>query len=170
MTDLGTHWYVVQTHVHAEKKAEAHLIRQGYSIYLPRYLKRRRHARRVEMVAAPLFPRYLFVNIDRATQRWRSILSTVGVTQLVRHGDEPAAVPAGIVDGLRGREDDGGFIKLDQRPSFAPGAKVRVVEGVFSDCLGLFEGMADRDRVAILLDLLGRKVRVVLDGVSVAAA
>ena len=170
MTALEGRWYVVQTHVHAENKAAAHLMRQGYSIYLPRYLKRRRHARRVEMVTAPLFPRYLFVAIDRTTQRWRSILSTVGVTQLVRHGDEPAAVPTGIVDALRGREDERGLIKLDQRPSFAPGAKVRVVEGVFSDCLGLFEGMADRDRVAILLDLLGRKVRVVLDGVSVAAA
>jgi hypothetical protein len=27
----------------------------------------------------------------------------------------------------------------------------------------LFEGMADRERVAILLDLLGRKVRILLD-------
>jgi transcriptional antiterminator RfaH len=170
MTGLDARWYVVQTHVHAEAKAAAHLVRQGYPIYLPRYLKRRRHARRVEMVAAPIFPRYLFVTIDRMTQRWRSILSTVGVTHLVRHGDEPAAVPAGIVEALRGREDERGFIKLDLRPTFAPGAKIRVVEGVFSDSLGLFEGMADRERVAILLDLLGRKVRVVLDGDSVAAA
>lgn len=170
MISSNARWYVVQTHVHAESKAAAHLMRQGYAIYLPRYLKRRRHARRVDMVAAPLFPRYLFVGIDRMTQRWRSILSTVGVTQLVRHGDDPAAVPVGVVEALRGREDERGLIKLDLRPSFAPGAKIRVVEGVFSDCLGLFEGMADRDRVAILLDLLGRKVRVVLDGVSVAAA
>lgn len=170
MIGADPRWYVVQTHVHAEGKAAAHLVRQGYSIYLPRYLKRRRHARRVEMVAAPLFPRYLFVAIDRMTQRWRSILSTVGVTQLVRHGEEPTAVPAGIVDALRSREDECGLIKLGLRPAFAPGAKVRVVEGVFSECLGLFDGMADRDRVAILLDLLGRKVRVVLDGESVAAA
>ncbi len=170
MTISEARWYVVRTHVHAENKAAAHLVRQGYSIYVPRYLKRRRHARRVEMVAAPLFPRYLFVAIDRMTQRWRSILSTVGVTHLVRHGDEPAVVPPGVVEALRGREDERGLIKLDLRPSFTPGAKIRVVEGVFSDCLGLFEGMADRERVAILLDLLGRKVRVVLDGESVAAA
>lgn len=163
-------WYVVQTHVHAEVKAASHLMRQGYAIYLPRYLKRRRHARRVEMVAAPLFPRYLFVAIDRMTQRWRSILSTVGVTQLVRLGDEPTAVPAGVVEALQGHEDDRGLIKLDAGPRFTPGAKIRVVDGVFSDCLGLFEGMADRERVAILLDLLGRKVRIVLDGQSVAAA
>ena len=170
MTASQTLWYVVQTHVHAESKAASHLARQGYSIYLPRYLKRRRHARRVEMVAAPLFPRYLFVAIDRMTQRWRSILSTVGVSQLVRHGEDPAAVPAGVVEALRGREDERGLIKLDLRPGFAPGAKIRVVDGVFSDYFGLFEGMADRERVAILLDLLGRKVRVVLDGQSVAAA
>ena len=74
-------WYVVQTHPHAEAKAASHLERQGYSIYLPRYLKRRRHARRIEIVAAPLFPRYLFVAIDPLTQRWRSIQSTIGVAR-----------------------------------------------------------------------------------------
>src|SRR5262249_43393835 len=163
-------WYVVQTHVHAETKAVWHLDRQGYATYLPRYLKRRRHARRVETVAAPLFPRYLFVAIDRAAQRWRSIQSTVGVTHLACNGDEPASVPNGVIDQLRGREDERGFITLDTRPRFARGDKIRVVDGAFDACIGLFEGMADRERVAILLDLLGRKVRVVLDGESVAAA
>lgn len=163
-------WYVVQTHVHAETKAVAHLGRQGYCAYLPRYLKRRRHARRIETVAAPLFPRYLFVAIDRASQRWRSIQSTIGVTHLVCNGDEPAIVPNGVVEQLRSRENDGGFITLDTRPRFALGEKIRVVDGIFDACIGLFDGMADRERVAILLDLLGRKVRVVLDGESIAAA
>ena len=62
-------WYVVQTHPHAEQKASLNLARQGYGVYLPRYLKRRRHARRVETVAAPLFPRYMFVAVDRAVQQ-----------------------------------------------------------------------------------------------------
>jgi len=47
---------------------------------------------------------------------------------------------------------------------------VRVREGVFCDCLGLFECMGDRERVAILLELLGRKVRIVLDEDVVVAA
>jgi transcriptional antiterminator RfaH len=163
-------WYVVQTHVHAEAKAVTHLARQGYSTYLPRYLKRRRHARRIETVAAPLFPRYLFVAIDPASQRWRSIQSTIGVTHLVCNGDEPATVPNGVIEQLQRRQDERGFITLDTRPRFAPGEKIRVVDGIFDACIGLFEGMADRERVAILLDLLGRKVRVVLDGESIAAA
>jgi len=157
------HWYVAQTHIHAENKATQHLRRQGFDVYLPRYIKQRRHARRVETVAAPLFPRYLFVSVDAATQRWHSIRSTVGITRLVANGDRPAVLPQGIIDGLKRREDDKGFIQLERRPRFASGDKIRVLQGAFSDYLGLFEGMSGEERVAILLDLLGRKVRVVLD-------
>jgi transcriptional antiterminator RfaH len=163
-------WYVVQTHPHAEAKAAAHLLRQGYPIYLPRYLKRRRHARRSEIVAAPLFPSYLFVAIDMLTQRWYSIQSTIGVSRLVCSGDEPAMLPDGIITELQSRHDDAGFVQLDLRPEYTPGDKVRIVEGAFAECFGLYEGMADRERVAILLDLLGRKVRVVLDSDAIAAA
>jgi transcriptional antiterminator RfaH len=167
---MTSRWYVVQTQPHAESKAMAHLIRQGFAAYLPRYLKRRRHARKVETVAAPLFPRYLFVTVDMETQRWRSIHSTTGVSRLVCNGDEPAPVPPAVVTALQGREDASGFVQLERRPQFAPGEHVRIVDGVFADSLGLFEGMADRERVAILLDLLGRKVRILLDEGAITAA
>lgn len=170
MTSSQPGWYVVQTQPNAEGKAVAHLGRQGFVTYLPRYLKRRRHARRVEVVTAPLFPRYLFVEIDMAIQRWRSIYSTVGVSRLVCAGDVPTPVPGHVVAMLKDREDAAGFIQLDRRPQFRVGDKIRVREGLFSDCLGLYDGMPDRDRVAVLLDLLGRKVRVLLDAEAVAAA
>ena len=169
-TELHPRWFVAHTQPHAEAKATSHLNRQGFEIYFPRYLKRRRHARKIETVAAPLFPRYLFVSVDTSAQRWRSIYSTVGVARLVCHGDEPTPVPNGIVEALKNREDSNGFIKLDYRPPFRAGDKIRVLDGAFSSCLGLFEGMAERERIAILLDLLGRKVRVVLDVDLVAAA
>ncbi len=155
-------WYVAQTHPHAEAKAGLHLTRQGFEVYVPRYLKKRRHARRVDTVAAPLYPGYVFVAIDCKVQRWRSIQSTIGVSRLVCHGDEPAAVPEGIVEELKRRQDENGLIALQRRARFNPGVTVRVVGGVFSDSLGLYEGIDDRERAAILLDLLGRKVRVVL--------
>jgi transcriptional antiterminator RfaH len=165
-----TRWFVVQTHPNAEHKACTHLLRQGYEVYLPRYLRRRRHARRIDTVAAPLFPRYLFVAIDTTVQQWRCIQSTFGVSRLVCNGDEPAAVPNGVVEGLQEHQDEKGFIRLSLPPRFTPGDKVRVLDGVFSACLGFYEKMADSERVAVLLDLLGRKVRVVIDAESVAAA
>ena len=163
-------WYVVQTQVNSEARAEQNLLRQGYEVYLPRYLKRRRHARKVDLMAKPLFPRYMFVAIDMATQRWRSIQSTFGVSRLVTNGDDPAMLPEGVVHALKAREDDKGFVRLDNKPAFAPGDKVRVLAGAFMDNAGLFNGLADHDRVSILLDMLGRKVRVLLDVDMVAAA
>lgn len=163
-------WYLVQSQPNAERKAVAHLNRQGFATYLPMYQKRRRHARRVELVAAPLFPRYLFVAFDMTVQRWRSIFSTVGVSKLVGFGDTPTLVTGDVMKALRQREDAAGFVKIDCHPKFCAGEKVRVLEGVFADCLGLYDGMSDRERISILLDLLGRKVRIVVDAEAVAAA
>ena len=168
MIASGTRWYAVLTKPHAEARAESHLTRQGFTTYLPRCLERRSHARRVELVARPLFPRYLFVAVDMAVQQWRAIHSTIGVSQLVRHGADPASVAETVIAQLRDREQDG-FVVLP-KPLFAPGDAVRVVDGAFASCIGLFEGMRDAERVAILLDLLGRKVRVVLEGDCVVAA
>jgi transcriptional antiterminator RfaH len=167
--DATSRWYVVHTRPHAEAKAVLNLDRQGFTCYLPRYLKRRRHARRVEIVAAPLFPRYLFVALDLATQRWWPIRSTFGVSDLVYNGEQPAPIPSGVIQAIKGREDESGFVSLQRKPRFAPGETVRIIDGVFSACLGLFEGMADRERVAVLLELLGRKVRVVMDEEALAA-
>jgi transcriptional antiterminator RfaH len=168
-SESGSKWYVAQTHPRAEAKAAEHLTRQGFGVYLPRFRKRRRHARRIDTVKAPLFPGYLFVAIDTATQRWLSIQSTIGVARLICNGDVPAVVQREIVDALRQREGDGGLIKLEPRP-FKIGEELRVLDGAFTGTFGLFEGMNDNERITILLDLLGRKVRVNLEAESVVAA
>ena len=164
----GGCWYVVHTHPHAEARAQEHLRRQGFTTYLPLLLKARSHARKTDRVSRPLFPRYLFVMVDSTQQRWHSIRSTFGVANLVGGQDGPTALCGDIVETLRQRECADGHIRLE--PNFARGAAVRVLDGIFASCLGLFECMSERDRVAVLLEFLGRRVRVVLDAESVAAA
>jgi transcriptional antiterminator RfaH len=39
-----------------------------------------------------------------------------------------------------------------------------LLDGAFVDCIGLFEGMTDGERVIVLLDLFNSKVRVALEG------
>jgi len=166
----GQRWYVVQSQANAEHKAAVHLERQGFATYLPHFLKRRRHARRVDVVPAPLFPRYLFVAIDLGAQRWRSIFSTFGVSRLLCNGELPSPIAVQVIHDLKASEDANGYVRVPYRPRFETGDKIRILDGAFVDCLGLYEGMKDSDRVAILLDLLGRKVRVTVDAESVAAA
>lgn len=163
-------WYVVHTHVHSEAIAAAHLQRQGFETYYPRYLKRRSHARRVTVAAAPFFPRYIFVAIDGATQRWHAIRSTLGVSSLVGGEAGPTPVLDAVVAELRAREDNRGLIPGISQPRLQRGDQVRLRDSIFSAYAGLFDGMTDNNRVAVLLDLLGRKVRVILDRSAVSAA
>ena len=153
-------WFVVQTQARAEAKALYNLRRQGFEAYLPQYLKRRRHARRTDVVPAPLFPRYMFVRMDPSRTQWRPIRSTIGVTDLVCTGNRPAPVPDGIVEDIQSRQNDNGFVVVKPASHFKKGEAVFIVAGALADHQGLFECATDEERVVLLLDLLGRKVRV----------
>ncbi len=162
-------WYVINTHAQAERKAAWHLANQGFHAYLPQYMKRRRHARRVDMVKAPLFPRYLFVELDLERDQWRAITSTIGVSHMICGGERPLAVPAGVIDDIRAREDETGFVPVAREARFRKGEKLRIMEGALIDHVGLFECPSDQDRVVLMLNLLGRQVRVRVPVESVAA-
>ena len=151
-------WFVVHCHPNSEQKALFHLRRQEYEAYLPFYQKLRRHARRVERVARPLFPRYLFVKLDLQSSLWRPIRSTLGVDHLICRGDLPAAVPEGVVEELQAQENDKGVVVPDWR--LQEGDKVQVTDGALLDQIGLFEAVDGDQRVVILLNLLGREVKV----------
>lgn len=163
-------WYVVQTQPLGEARALANLTRQDFEAYLPRYKRERRHARRIDTVVRPLFPRYLFVRLDLGRDRWRSVSSTYGVSQMIMSGEMPAPLPDGLVEELRHREIDDGFIKLGLPPGLKVGSRIRLTEGLFVDHVGVIERLADERRVAILLDLLGREVRVFVTPCSISAA
>jgi transcriptional antiterminator RfaH len=162
-------WFVAHTKPHAEARAARQLENQGFAVYVPRYLKSRRHARRQEIVSAPLFPRYLFVGMDLLRARWRAVRSTIGVVSLVCHGDAPTPVPPRVLDAIRARENESGHVVIE-RPSFARGDRVAIEQGAFSGLTGLFLSMADDQRIVLLLDLLGRQVRVQLPPDAVALA
>lgn len=161
-------WYVVHTHPQAEERAVHHLHFQGFSVYLPRFRAERRHARKLEVVERPLFPRYLFVDMDVEQTRWRSIRGTFGVRDLVCRGDRPAPVPVGVVEEIRRREGEDGLIKLPT-PSFRPGERVQVTDGALADQVGLVLSMPDQQRVILLLGMLGREVRVTVPAASLRA-
>lgn len=167
---MSRNWYVVHTQPMQERRAEINLRRQGFDTYLPRYQRLRRHARKTELVERPLFPRYLFVGLDLARDRWRAVQSTFGVYRLVAVGEDPAPLPAGIVDEIRRREGEDGFVALGLPAGLKPGSPVRLIDGIFADSKGVLERIADDRRVAVLLHLLGREVRVLVSPASVGVA
>lgn len=169
MVEGNTRWYVVHTRVRAEMRAAQQLRQQGFDVYLPRYARRRRHAGRIDTVVVPLFPRYLFVSLDIERDRWRAVQSTVGVSSVVCHGQQPAMIADAVISEIKAREDERGLVSVKPL-QFSRGDRVRVLDGALCDRLGLFEEAADQSRVQILLEILGRKVRVLLEPERLEAA
>ncbi len=162
-------WYVIYTKASKEAVAEVNLKNQGYEAYCPRYKKERRHARKVDTVLAPLFSRYLFVRLDIETERWFAIHSTIGVSHVLCEGSLPLLVPDRIIDSIREREDANGLLQLESVP-FEKNQLLRVRNGPFDEMTGLFSEQIDGNRVVLLLDLLGRKVKVQVGMQSVSVA
>lgn len=165
-----TGWIVAHCHANAEVKAEVHLKRQGFDVFLPKYKTTRRHARRVETVIRPLFPRYLFIRFDAQSTHWRPIRSTVGISHIISAGERPLIAPSWVVEQLRQRQDDDGMFAPAQKERFEKGDAVQITDGAFSDRLGVFDGLNDSQRVAVLLDIMGRQVRTLVPSEAVRRA
>ena len=163
-------WYVAYTQPNAEWKAVAHLRRQGFAAYLPLCRAIRRHARRQDVVRRPLFPRYVFVGLDLAADRWRAVNGTVGVSRLVSHGEWPAPLPGDVVARLRAGEDAEGMVSLASLVLFDPGARLRVLDGAFAGQTGRYVAMSAAERVVLLFDLIGAEVEVTVPIHAVEAA
>jgi transcription antitermination factor NusG len=80
-------------------------------------------------------------------------------------GDRPAHVRDGVIEDLRSRERNG-LVQLPPAPKpvapFAAGDELRVRVGPFTGLHGLYAGMAPRERIFVLLRMLGSERTVEL--------
>lgn len=148
-------WYVVATKPNGEYLAYANLERQGFAPYLPQTQVMRRHARRSDVVKRPLFPGYIFVELDAERCRWRAINGTMGVKHILSNAGRPQALANEFIETLMARERDG-FIAVgtDTRA----GDVVRVRGGAFDNFVGEVLSVDHRGRLRLLMQLIGRDV------------
>ena len=160
-------WYLIYTKPRQELVAQENLERQGYMTYLPRIERiKKRHGKRLKTIEA-FFPRYLFISLNKTTDNWSSIRSTIGVANMVRFSQFPAVVPDSLISQLMHQENpDSGF--HEEEAGFVKGSKVRITEGALSGYEGMFEAQTGEERVIILLNVMGNlsNVKVDIDSVE----
>jgi transcription elongation factor/antiterminator RfaH len=158
--DCGERWFLAHTLPKRETKAEWHLRAQGFRTYLPQIQKTVRHARKLTTVRAPVFPGYLFLVLNLERDRWLSVRSTIGVSQLFSYRDgRPIPVPAGVVESLIA-QSDGDLVRFDV--GLVKGQDVRVLSGPFAELIGRLERIDAKGRVQVLLQIMGAAVPVTL--------
>jgi len=148
-------WYLVYTKPRQENLAQENLERQGFETYLPRiYQTHRRNGRYVKTVEA-FFPRYLFINLDTERDNWAPIRSTFGVSKMICFDGIPAVVPDELIQALRSNDDEDGIQSLKQK-NLMLGDKVTIVDGPLAGYQGIYQQQKSAERVAVLVDLVGK--------------
>jgi transcription antitermination factor NusG len=155
--DEGPRWRLVRAQTGREMLADEQLRRQGFITFLPKQLKTVRHARTVRVALGAYFPGYLFIEIDLARDRWRSVNGTLGVSRMIGPEERPTPASRGVVEALIEAADARGVIT---GPPLQAGQKVRIVAGAFAEQLAVIERLDDAGRVRVLLDIINRRVAV----------
>ncbi len=152
-----SHWYAVHTKPRQEHIAEQQLLNQGYTTYLPRIRTRKRRGGGWTQVVEPLFPRYLFIRVDLASDNTAPVRSTRGAVGLVRIGQELRPVPDEVIDYLLQQEDEETRLRVDDQWPHQPGDRVQILQGPFAGLTGIYQEAVAESRALLLLDLLGRQ-------------
>lgn len=158
-------WYLVRTKAGEERIAQDHVARLAADVLLPLLKVRvRRWGRMVDSVV-PLFPSYLFAQLDYEREFGR-VRFTRGVREIVCFGHQPAGVPRWIVEEMKQRCAQGPA-ELPRHP-FLPGEPVRVIDGPLRWFEGIFQHhLSGGERVAVLLSAMSG-ARAVLPATMVA--
>jgi transcriptional antiterminator RfaH len=155
-------WFVVQTNPKEENLASLVLSQLGIQIYQPFMEKYVFHARRKTLKKYPLFPNYLFVNIDSTEEEFHKIRWCRGVRRILIDNYQPIPIEEDFIQGLHSLEDQqSGTIK--KPVEFAPGDVVRIKSGPMKDLQGIFEEWgSDEGRVKILIQMVNNRAKVVM--------
>jgi transcriptional antiterminator RfaH len=150
-------WYLIQTKPKLESFALENLNNQGYCCYLPMVKVERLVQNKIKVNKLPLFPRYLFINLDSdfLSKSWTPIRSTKGVSNLVKFGDAPAKIDDDLVEIIRAREhqEESGVKAL-----FKKGQNLKILKGPFVGFESIYQDMDADMRVIVLLDFMRKQV------------
>ena len=162
----GLRWYALRTKVNRERDVEKRLTYLRLEVFLPWMQARRRIGSKFHWVKVPLFPSYVFCRLDMVVSG-KAARYSPGVRDFLTFGSRVAEVGDDIIEGLRERCPNG-VAQIDPVKA-KPGDIVRINEGPFSGLEAVFEQkLKGSERVAVLLEILGRQTRIVLPSETIA--
>ncbi len=159
-------WFCVKTRPKHEKLS-AHFLRSqaGLEVFSPVLRFQRVTVSGKKWFEEALFPGYIFARFPWRSH-YRLVASSMGVTKIVGFGGEATVVPDAVIAELREFVRDNEVIEI--APTIAPGDEVTLMEGPFKGLRAVVTRvMPAKERVAVLLDLLGtqREVEITADRV-----
>lgn len=166
------HWHLMYTKPHKEPQVNRLLLSQGIETFFPVLQLERGHSsgRRNNVRIEPFFPHYLFFHADLQSAGSSGLQWLAGVRSIVHFAGRPAVVPDPVLAEMQQRLDPYTEAILHKGEwLFRPGERVKIVKGPFAEMDAIFQrGINGKDRVQVLLHVLGAWTRVELrtDGIA----
>ena len=149
-------WFCIRSQQKHEQLAGRHLAQmEDVEVFNPRVRFSRATPHGRVLITESLFPNYLFARFD-----WRTSLARVhyapGVKHIVHFGDKWPTVPDEVIDELRANLGHNELHVIESE--LAPGDRVEFSGSAFHGLKAVItQVMPARDRVAVLMDFLGRQ-------------
>ena len=156
-------WYVIRTGPKQEERAIRNLNAWLVEGFLPKVKLPRlnQFTGITTYVPGPMFPRYAFARFD-ASRLLHRVCYTRGVRSVVSFGGVASRVDDSIIELVRSRIGDDGFVQIGTE--FKAGERVRVKVGPLANFVGVFDHKIEsRDRVEILLTAVSYQGRIVVE-------
>lgn len=150
-------WYALFAKPRAEQRVAQALAARGVDAWVPELAY---HGKSGNLLFRPFFPRYLFARFDWERSGVVNIQWTPGLSRVVTFDGRPAWLDDGRMAHLQRTLD---VLDGDEFLALKAGERVRITQGPFQDVEAIFHRRLNgRQRIAVLLDILGRTTQVVL--------
>jgi len=156
---MNPSWYVLRVRSRFENTVAAHLRGRGYELFLPLYKCRRRWSDRYKEIELPLFPGYVFCQLNPLNRL--PVLSIPGVVHIVGVGQVPLPVDEAEIVAIQTAIRSG--LPRQPWPFLQIGHKVRVEYGPLCGIEGILLRFGGHQRLVLSVILLQRSVAVQVD-------
>ena len=153
-------WFAIQVKSNSENVVAAHLGGKGYEWFLPLYRSRNRWSNRWKEVKRPLFPGYLFCQLDPLNRV--PILSIPGVTRIVGTAKNPVAIEPAEIAAIQAAVKS--ELPSHPWPYLKIGRRVKIEYGPLCGLEGILVDFKGERRLVLSVSLLQRSVAVEVDG------
>ena len=153
-------WYVLQYKPNSQIISQQNLKRQKFNTFLPLEEVKKYKFGKISKQLKPLFPGYMFVEFNKQDLSWTKINSTIGVSKLLTTNRELNPVNENLMRELIQRCDNLG--KLLPAKNLQKGDSIKVINSPFTKFITTIEQIDSKDRIWILMNIMGRKSRIQL--------
>jgi transcription antitermination factor NusG len=159
----GKKWYALYTKPRHEFKAEMQLNSVSVENYLPTFTTLKQWSDRKKKVTSPLFRGYIFIYANEK-ERFLSVEQSTIVRTICFNG-KPSAIPDWQIESLRKMLTETTDVVISDK--IETGAKVKIINGPFTDVIGVVTAQQEESWLAVSVELVHRSVMVRLPKESI---